>query len=251
MRKIRLIARLDVKDQYVVKGIQFEGLRKIGHPNQLSLKYYEDGIDEIIYIDTVASLYERNNLNYIVKETTNDIFIPMCVGGGLRTVDDVRNTLIAGADKVAINTGALRNPKLITKIADAFGSQCVVLSVQAKKKKDGIYEAYYDNGREHSGKNVIDWIKEAVEYGVGEIFLTSVDKDGTMSGMDFELIQKVCNSVNIPVIVSGGTASVDDIFGAVNAGASAVAIASILHYGHYNILEIKKQLRERGVDIRP
>ena len=155
-------------------------------------------------------------MNYIVKEATNDIFIPMCVGGGLRTVDDVRNTLIAGADKVAINTGALRNPKLITKIADAFGSQCVVLSVQAKKKKDGIYEAYYDNGREHSGKNVIDWIKEAVEYGV-----------------------------------SGGTASVDDIFGAVNAGASAVAIASILHYGHYNILEIKKQLRERGVDIRP
>lgn len=250
MRDIRLIARLDIKDQYVVKGIQLEGLRKIGNPNELALKYYNSGIDEMIYLDTVASLYDRNNLSEIVKSTTRDIFIPICVGGGLRSVEDVKNVLSIGADKVAINTGAIKRLELIREIADTFGTQCMVVSVQAKKKRENEWEAYYDNGREHSGRDVIQWIKEAVKNGAGEIFLTSVDKDGRMNGMDIDLIQKVCDCVAVPVIVSGGAAGIDDIYEAAKAGASGVAIASILHYGRYTILEIKEELARRGVDVR-
>ena len=250
MRDIRLIARLDVKDQYVVKGIQLEGLRKIGDPNDLALQYYESGIDEIIYLDTVASLYERNNLSDIVKSATENIFIPICVGGGIRTVEDVKTALAAGADKVAVNTGAVKRPELIQEIADSFGTQCMVVSIQAKRKSDGGWEAYYDNGREHSGRDVIQWVKEAVNNGAGEVFLTSVDRDGTMSGMDIALVQEVCASVNVPVIVSSGVATVDDICEAARAGASAVAIASILHYGHYTVTEIKEELVKRGVNVR-
>lgn len=250
MRDIRLIARLDVKDQYVVKGIQLEGLRRIGDPNDLALQYYEAGIDEIIYLDTVASLYERNNLSDIVKSATQNIFIPICVGGGIRTVEDVKIALAAGADKVAVNTGAVKRPELIREIADSFGTQCMVVSIQAKRKSDGGWEAYYDNGREHSARDVIQWVKEAVNNGAGEVFLTSVDRDGTMSGMDIALVQEVCASVNVPVIVSSGVATVDDICEAAKAGASGVAIASILHYGHYTVTEIKEELVKRGVNIR-
>lgn len=250
MRDIRLIARLDVKDRDVVKGIQLEGLRKVGNPNDLAIEYYDAGIDEIIYLDTVASLYERNNLSDIVKSATRDIFIPICVGGGIRTVEDVKTALTAGADKVAVNTGAVKRPELICEIADIFGAQCMVLSVQAKRKNTGGWEAYYDNGREHSGRDVVSWVKEAVSYGAGEVFLTSVDMDGTMQGMDIALIQAVCDCVNVPVIVSGGAATVDDICEAAKAGASAVAVASILHYKHYTVKEIKEELFKCGVNIR-
>ena len=166
-KKIRLIARLDVKDTNLVKGIQLEGLRKLGDPNLFAREYYEQGIDELLYIDIVASLYNRNNLSDIVRKTVDDVYIPVCVGGGLRSVEDVRHILSMGADKVAINTAAIKRPELITEVADAFGSQCMVLSIQAKRNRTwpGKWEAYYDNGRAHSGYDVVEWAKRGVALG--------------------------------------------------------------------------------------
>ena len=174
-KKIRLIARLDVKDVNLVKGIQLEGLRKLGDPNKFAREYYEQGIDELLYIDIVASLYNRNNLSDIVRRTVDDVYIPVCVGGGLRSVEDVRHILSMGADKVAINTAAIKRPELITEVANAFGSQCMVLSIQAKRSRTwpGKWEAYYDNGRAHSGYDVVEWAKRGVELGAGEILLAA------------------------------------------------------------------------------
>ena len=249
--RIRLIARLDVKDENLVKGIQFEGLRKLGDPNRFAQKYYEDGIDEIIYIDIVASLYNRNNLDNIVKKTCENVFIPITVGGGLRSVDDVRNTLAMGADKVAINTAAVKNPMLISDVAKTFGSQCMVLSIQAKKNRMSQgWEAYYDNGRQHSGLDVVEWAKRGEELGAGEILLTSVDCDGLMRGMDTELIEKVTEQVNIPVICAGGVRDSDDIVEATQKGASAVAVGSILHYEKESVRSLKKGITESGIDVR-
>lgn len=250
MKKLRLIARLDIKDNYVVKGIQLEGLRKIGNPNELAKMYYKEGIDEIIYLDTVASLYNRNNLGNIVEETTKDIFIPITAGGGLRSIRDVRNILNQGADKITINTEAIKRPEIISEISKTFGSQCMVLSVQAKKISDNKWEAYYDNGREHSGKDVIEWIKQTVQFGIGEILITSVDKDGTQSGMDYKLIEEVCKLTNVPVIASGGIGEVSDILRAANCGASGVAIASMLHYKKISIHDLKTEIRQLGLEVR-
>lgn len=250
MPKIRLIARLDIKDSYVVKGIQLEGLRKIGDPNSLAQKYYDEGIDEIVYLDTVASLYNRNNLSNIVNKTTEKIFIPITVGGGIRSVDDVRSILKQGADKVAINTAALRKPQLLREIAEMFGSQCMVLSIQAKKSGNNKWEAFYDNGREPSGVDVGEWVQKANELGVGEIFLTSVDKDGLQRGMDQELIKEVCRISSMPVIASSGVGKVDDIIEAARNGASGVAIGSIIHYEKMDITTIKKQLFGAGIEVR-
>lgn len=249
MKKVRLIARLDVKNHYVVKGIQLEGLRKIGNPNELAKIYYKEGIDEIIYLDTVASLYNRNNLSDIVKNTTKDIFIPITVGGGLRSPEDVRNILNQGADKITINTEAIKRPEVIREVSKAFGTQCMVLSVQAKKISDNNWEAYYDNGREHSGKNVTDWIKQALQLGVGEILLTSIDKDGTQTGMDYKLIEEVCKLTNVPVIASGGIGKASDILRAVNCGVSGVAIASMFHYKKMSIYDLKAEIRQLGLEV--
>ena len=190
-KKIRLIARLDVKDTNLVKGIQLEGLRKLGDPNLFAREYYEQGIDELLYIDIVASLYNRNNLSDIVRKTVDDVYIPVCVGGGLRSVEDVRHILSMGADKVAINTAAIKRPELITEVANAFGNQCMVLSIQAKRNRTwpGKWEAYYDNGRAHSGYDVVEWAKRGVALGAGEILLMSVDNEGLQRGMDLELIE--------------------------------------------------------------
>ena len=205
-KKIRLIARLDVKDTNLVKGIQLEGLRKLGDPNAFAKEYYGAGIDELLYIDIVASLYNRNNLSDIVRKTVDDVYIPVCVGGGLRSVEDVRHILSMGADKAAINTAAIKRPELITEVAEAFGSQCMVLSIQAKRSRTwpGKWEAYYDNGRAHSGYDVVEWAKRGVALGAGEILLTSVDNEGLQQGMDLELIEAVTKAVNVPVICGGG-----------------------------------------------
>ena len=176
-KKIRLIARLDVKDEHLVKGIQYEGLRKLGAPHDFAVRYYEAGIDELLYLDTVASLYGRNNLSGILQRTSADVFIPVTAGGGVRSVQDVRALLRAGADKVAVNTAALKQPALITAIAQAFGRQCMVLSVQAKRRPGGGWEAYFDNGREHSGRDAVAWAAEGAQRGAGEILLTSVDAE--------------------------------------------------------------------------
>ena len=212
LKKIRLIARLDVKDTNLVKGIQLEGLRKLGDPNAFAKEYYEQGIDELLYIDIVASLYNRNNLSDIVRKTVDDVYIPVCVGGGLRSVEDVRHILAMGADKVAINTAAIKRPELITEVAEAFGSQCMVLSIQAKRSRTwpGKWEAYYDNGRAHS----------------------------------------VTKAVNVPVICGGGVGCGDDIVDAANAGADAVACAAVLHYKKETVQELKDDIRAGGVEVR-
>lgn len=253
-QRIRVIARLDVKDENLVKGIQYEGLRKMGDPHDFAVRYYHAGIDEILYLDTVASLYERNNLGDILQRTSADVFIPLTVGGGLRCVADVGNVLKMGADKAAINTAALRRPALIREVADAFGSQCMVLSIQAKRKDPqnpaAGWEAYYDNGREHSGKDVLEWVQQGVALGAGEILLSSVDKEGFQQGMDHELIAAVTALVDVPVIAAGGAAGGPDLVTAAHNGASAVAVGSILHYGKTEVPALKRHLNEAGVEVR-
>ena len=251
-KKARIIARLDVKDSNLVKGIQFEGLRKLGNPNEFARKYYLDGIDELLYIDIVASLYNRNNLSEIVERTTSDVFIPFTVGGGLRNLEDVRKVLYLGADKVAINTAAIKNPHLITEIAQAFGSQCMVLSIQAKRKQKELdeWEAYYDNGRQHSGYNVVSWAQEGMKLGAGEILLTSVDSEGLQNGMDYELIRTVSEAVSIPVICCGGVGNCEHVLTAVEAGADGIALASALHYNKLSVHDVKKSLESNGVEVR-
>jgi imidazole glycerol-phosphate synthase subunit HisF len=232
-KNIRIIPRLDIKGPNVVKGIQMEGLRVVGRPELLAPHYYEDGADELIYIDSVASLYGRNNLEEIIQRASEKIFIPLTVGGGIRTVDDIRNLLRVGADKIAINTAAIKNPQLIKDGANAFGSQCIVLSVQARKFPDSNkFECLTDNAREVTGIEVIEWIKKAVDLGAGEILLTSIDKDGTGKGFEMELSQEVSETVNVPVIISGGAGCKEDIKDLVNkANPDAICIGSSLHYG--------------------
>ena len=250
MRNLRLISRLDIKAPKLVKGIQLEGLRRLGNPNEFAKKYYEQGIDEIIYIDIVASLYERNSLLDIIEKTTKNVFVPITVGGGLRSIEDVEKALRAGADKVAINSAALNRPELISEIANRFGSQCIVLSIEAKKQTDN-WEAYYDNGREHSNINAIEWASRGEKLGAGEILLTSVDKEGTGKGFDLNLVQKITEKVNIPVIASGGMGNLDHLSQVVlEAKTDAVAMANVLHYNKLDILKIRQHCRNNNIKIR-
>jgi len=250
VRNIRLIARLDVKAPNLVKGIQFEGLRKLGDPNEFALKYYLQGVDEIFYADIVASLYERNSLLDIIEKTTDNIFVPITVGGGLRSINDVAAVLRAGADKVSINTAAIKNPDIIREVSQKFGSQCMVLSIQAKRHIN-YWEAYYDNGREHSHLDVIEWAKRGEELGAGEIMLTSVDKEGTTKGFDVELVKEVTDVVSIPVIASGGMGELGDINKVVkDGGADAVAMAHVLHYEKQTINSIREYCIENHIPVR-
>jgi cyclase len=250
MRSVRLIARLDVKAPNLVKGIQFEGLRKMGDPNEFALKYYLQGADEILYEDAVASLYERNSLLDIIKKTTDNIFIPITVGGGLRSIDDVYAVLRAGADKVSINTAAIKNQNIITEISKKFGSQCMVLSIQAKWQGNH-WEAYYDNGREHSYMDVVEWAKRGENLGADEIILTSVDKEGTAKGFDVELVRSVTDAVSIPVIASGGMGRLEDIGMVVKDGhADAVAMAHVLHYNHFTINNVREYCINKSLPVR-
>lgn len=229
----RVIARLDIKGPNLVKGIHLEGLRVLGKPEVFALHYYESGADELLYQDVVASLYGRNSLVEMISKTATQIFIPLTVGGGLRTLDDIRTVLRAGADKVALNTAAIVEPELVREAARRFGSSAIVVSIEAKKRPDGSYEAYTDNGRERSGLDVLDWAVRAAELGAGEILLTSIDQEGTGAGFDLELTRAVSDAVPIPVIASGGAGRSDHVADAILTGhADAVAVASILHY-HY------------------
>lgn len=247
---IRIIPRLDIKGPNVVKGIRLEGLRVVGRPELFAPKYYEDGADELIYIDTVASLYGRNNLEEIVKKAAEKIFIPLTVGGGIRTIEDIRRLLRAGADKVAINTAAIRNPRLITEGAYTFGTQCIVVSIEAKYRGSGKYECLTDNAREKTDLDVFDWAKKAEDLGAGEILLTSVDRDGTGKGYDIELISKVTGMVNIPVIACGGAGNADHVKEAiVQGGADAVSCASIFHYALLDLAEKAAYNEEGNIDF--
>ena len=250
VRNIRLIARLEVKAPNLVKGIQLEGLRKMGDPNEFALKYYLQGADEIFYADIVASLYGRNSLLIIIENTTDNVFIPITVGGGLRSVDDVAAVLRAGADKVSINTAAIKKPEIITEISRKFGSQCMVLSIQAKRHR-GHWEAYYDNGREHSYLDVIEWAKKGEELGAGEVMLTSVDQEGTTKGFDVNLVRAVTDAVSIPVIASGGMGKLDDVDLVVKDGhADAVAMAHVLHYNQKTIDEVRNHCIDSDIPVR-
>lgn len=251
MSNIRLIARLDIKAPNLIKGIQLEGLRVIGDPNEYAKKYYEMGADELLYMDIVASLYDRNNLTDIVKNATKNVFIPLTVGGGVRTINDARQLLCSGADKIAVNTAAIKRPEFITEMAHKFGSQCMVLSIEAKRQPDGSWEAYTDNGRERTGKDAILWAKEGEERGAGEILITSVDREGTRKGFDVELVRKITDIVNIPVIASGGMGGIDDLNSVIDKGhVSAVAMADILHYERSDLLEIRNQCLDKGIPVR-
>ena len=228
---VRVIPRLDIKGPNLVKGIHLEGLRVLGRPEYFARHYCENGADELMYQDVVASLFERNSLHEIISRTAREIFIPLAVGGGLRSIQDVRGVLRAGADKVSLNTAAIRRPELIREAALSFGSSTIVISIEAIMEEDGRYLAYVDNGREHTGLDVLEWAQRAEHLGAGEILLTSVDREGTGTGFDLELIRMVSRGVSIPVIAHGGAGSAEDCFDAFDRGsADAISVASILHY---------------------
>jgi cyclase len=231
MKNIRIISRLDIKGPNVVKGVHLEGLRVVGNPNDFAKYYYEDGADELLYMDVVASLYERNSLREIVEHTAEDIFIPLTVGGGLRNLEDINKVLRAGADKISLNTAAICNPSLIKQTSEKFGSSTIMIAIEAIQQEGGQYMAFVDNGREFTGKNVVEWAQEVEYLGAGEILLTSVDRDGTGLGFDINLIKSVTEVVAIPVIAHGGAGKMEDVKELIEeTNIDAVALASVLHY---------------------
>lgn len=251
MARVRLIARLDIKGPNLIKGVHLEGLRVIGDPQQYARRYYEQGADELLYIDIVASLYGRNNLREIVSRTAQDVFVPLTVGGGIRTIDDVSELLRSGADKVAINTAAVANPALIQQVAHRFGSQCMVLSIEAKRQAPGRWEVYTDCGRERSGLDVLDWTRRAVDLGAGEILLTSIDQEGTRKGFDNELVRAVADVSNVPVIASGGMGEMSHMVSVIEQGhADAVAMADVLHYDRMTLPMIRQTALDVGIEVR-
>lgn len=252
MKNIRIIPRLDIKGPNVVKPVHTEALRIVGNPKELAKRYYQEGADEIMYMDVVASLYQRNIDFDQLKSVSDGIFIPFTVGGGIRTLQDITNALRAGADKVAINTYATKNPKFLTQAARMFGSQCVVLSIEAKRRSNGTWEAYTDGGREPSGLDVIQWAKKGIALGVGEILITSIDFDGTRRGYDHELIKKITAFSPIPVIVSGGANAPESVVEVITKGkADAVSASSIFHYKELSIPKLKSYLAKNNINVRP
>ena len=280
---MRIIPRLDIKGPNLVKGIHFEGLRVLGKPEDFARYYYENGADELIYMDAVASLYGRNSLLDIVEKTSREIFIPLTVGGGLRSVEDIRTVLRAGADKVSLNTAAIARPELIREAAHAFGSSTIVVSIEAIRKPNGAYEAHVDYGRQGTDVDAIEWAMRVVELGAGELVVTSINKEGAGKGFDLDLSRKIAQAVPIPVIAGGGAGRVRDVYDVITQGqADAVCLASILHYDYIKhhrelvddysqegnteflrkgvgfsniqpatIREIKEYLSSQGVDCRP
>lgn len=251
MNKVRLVAKLEIKGRNLIKGIQLEGLRVVGVPSESAAKYYKSGIDELIYMDTVASLYGRNGLHEFVKETAANIFIPFTVGGGVRSVSDVESLLLSGADKVAVNTAAVKNAELISDIANQFGSQACVVEIQAKRQSAGEWSVMVDNGREPSNLTVERWANIAAGKGAGEILLTSVDNDGTKKGPDVDLYDKIVKSVDVPVVASGGFGSKSDVINLIQQiPVSGIAIASLFHYGDVSITEMKNAMISAGIEVR-
>lgn len=229
-KTVRVISRLDIKGPNLIKGIQFDGHRVLGTAEQFAEWYYQQGVDELIYQDAVASLYRRNSILEIIRRTADKIFIPLTVAGGIRTIDGIRQILRAGADKVAINTAAVENPKLLHDAAKVFGSQCIVSSIEAFRKENGTYQVWVDYGREATNLDAIDWAKKVVDLGAGEILLTSINNEGMGCGYDLELIERISSLVSVPVIACGGAGNKEHFVAAVNAKADAVAAASIFHY---------------------
>jgi cyclase len=268
MQAKRIIPCLDVDDGRVVKGVKFEGIKDAGDPRELAHRYNEDGADELTFLDIGASYKSRATLLDVVKKVAEEVFIPLCVGGGIRTIDDMRDAMNAGADKVSVCTSALARPELLSEMARAYGNQCVVLSIDAKRVPDGDgtlrWHAFSHGGRTDTGLDAIQWAIRAVELGAGEILLNSIDADGTGAGYDLELTRRILNAVPVPVIASGGAGNLEQIasvllstasseMDAANAdapGADAALIASLLHFGITTITEIKKHAQAKGVCVR-
>lgn len=250
----RIIPCLDVKDGRVVKGVNFVGLRDAGDPVEAAEAYCEQGADELTFLDITASSDERDTIVEVVRQTAERVFMPLTVGGGIRTCEDIRKMLNAGADKVSINTAAVFNPEFVKEAAERFGSQCTVVAIDARRVPDSDplrWEVYTHGGRKPTGIDAIEWAKKMVEYGSGEILLTSMDGDGTKAGYDIELTRAVSDAVEVPVIASGGVGNLEHIReGLVEGGASAALAASIFHFKEYTIAECKEYLKEHGVPAR-
>lgn len=250
MKTIRIIPRLDIKGPNLVKGIHLEGLRVLGKPADFAKFYYKQGADELLFIDVVASLYNRNNLHEIITETAKKIFIPITVGGGIRSVSDIKNLLRAGADKVCLNTAAINNPNLIREASKIFGSSTIVISIEAIKESNGNYLAYTDNGREYTGIDVFEWAKKVEELGAGELVITSVDLEGTGKGFDIDLITKITSIVNIPVVAHGGVGKKEHALNLIkHADVSGLMIASLFHYKYIQNNESSLNETEGNVEF--
>jgi cyclase len=251
MKKVRVIPRLDIKGPNLIKGIQLEGLRVIGNPAKFARQYYAAGADELIYSDVVASLYGRNSLHDVIRATALEIFVPLTVGGGVRSTDDVASLLSVGADKVSVNTAAVANKPLISEIANQFGSQCCVIEVQARKIEQNKWSVMVENGREPTGLSVLDWVRQAEEMGAGEILLTSIDRDGTRLGVDIDLIAEVSGLVKVPVIASGGVGKPEDAVTAlVSTKLHSIAIGDLFHYGRASIGDVKSAIATANLGVR-
>ena len=246
----RIIPCLDVKDGQFVKGIHFVGLKEVGDPVALAKKYYSDGADELVFLDISATVEKRKTMVDVVRRVAKEIFIPFTVGGGISTIEDVRAMLMAGADKVSLNSAAIRNPSLIEEASKRFGNQCIVLAVDAKKRADNTgWNVYVEGGRKDTGIDCMEWILKGVSLGAGEILLTSMDADGTKEGFDLELYKAVSKIVNVPVIASGGCGKLED-FKLVLEVSDAALAASIFHYEESSVQNVKKYLKEEGVAVR-
>ncbi len=251
MLKKRIIPCLDIKNGRTVKGVNFIGLRDAGDAVELAKRYVTEGADELVFLDITATVENRKTLTELVEKVAREINIPFTVGGGIRSVEDTRTIIKAGADKVSINTSAVDRPELITEIADQFGSQCLVLAIDTKREENGEWVVYIHGGRTSTSLSTIDWAKEGERLGAGEILLTSMDNDGTKNGFDIEITDKVCNAVNIPIIASGGAGKKEhfaDVF--INTKASAALCASLFHFGEIHIPELKQFLKEQNIAIR-
>ena len=247
----RIIPCLDVKDGRVVKGVNFVNLRDAGDPVEIAKKYSDEGADEVCFLDITASNEERKTMIDVVERTAGQVFVPLTVGGGVRTLDDVRQILLAGADKVSINTAAVKNPDFVKEAADKFGSQCIVVAIDARSVGDSKWEVFTHGGRNPTGIDAVQWAQKMEDYGAGEILLTSMDKDGTKSGYDLPLTKTISRNLRIPIIASGGAGNLEHLSDGVKLGeADAVLVASIFHYGEYTIKEAKEFLSANGISVR-
>lgn len=247
----RIIPCLDVKDGRVVKGTNFVGLRDAGDPVELAARYDEEGADELVFLDITASSDKRNTMVQVANDCASKVFIPFTVGGGIRSTDDMRALLKAGADKISLNTAAIKRPELISEGAEKFGRQCIVLAVDARRNSENSWEVYINGGRTPTGLDCLEWVKKAVNLGAGEILLTSMDADGTKAGYDIPLTRAVSEAVQVPVIASGGAGELEHFYEVLTEGkADAVLAASVFHYGQFSIRQVKEYLRARGVEVR-
>ena len=252
MHTKRIIPCLDVKDGRVVKGINFVGLKEVGDPVELAKSYYEQGADELVFLDITATHEQRDTMVQVVEKVASAIFIPFTVGGGIRSVEDIRKMLLAGADKVSLNSAAVKNPKLIQEGAAIFGNQCIVLAVDGKKRQDGSgWDVYVNGGRVDTGLDLLTWVKQAVELGAGEILLTSMYADVTKQGFDIALCKAVRDIVDVPVIASGGCGSLQHFVEVFDEDAADAALAaSMFHYGEVSVPQVKRYLKEKGIAVR-